>query len=367
MTHRLAVAAVIALALTSCSRKSSENTKGRPPVPVAVGKAVARDVPVEIQSIGTVQAYSLVSVRPQITGPIIQVHFQEGQEVKEGDLLFTIDPRSWDAALNQAQANLKRDEALLLSSRLNFERTSNLFVSHIASQQDFDESQATYLGNAGTVAASAAAVTNAQVNLDYTLIRSPIDGRTGDLVVKKGNVVKAPDDTLVTVAQNRPVYVAFSVPEPELPAIRRRAAEATLPVKAFAPTETNNPAWGELTFIDNTVDTNTGTILLKGTFGNTNRMLWPGQFVQVSLSLSNLVNATVVPSQAVQNSQNGEFVFVVKPDETAEARPVVAGVTYDALRVILSGVQPGETVVTDGQLRLTPGAKVAIKTPEAGK
>jgi membrane fusion protein, multidrug efflux system len=366
MTHRLAVVATIALVLVSCSRKSSDNTKGRPSVPVSIGQASARDVPMEIQSIGTVQAYSMVSVRPQITGPIMEVHFQEGQEVKAGDLLFTIDPRSWEAALNQAQANLQRDEAQMISARLTFERTSNLFVSHIASQQDFDQAEAAYLGGVGTMAASAAAVTNAKVNLDYTAIRSPIDGRTGGLVVKKGNVVKAPDDVLVTIAQNHPVYVAFAVPEPQLPAIRRRSAETTLAVGAFAPSETNNIAWGELTFIDNTVDTNTGTISLRGTFANTNEMLWPGQFVRVSLILSNLVNATVVPSQAVQTSQNGEFVFVVKPDETVDMRQIVTGITYDGMRIIQSGVRPGETVVTDGQLRLTPGAQVNIKSSEPG-
>jgi multidrug efflux system membrane fusion protein len=355
---------MLILVLASCSRKSPENTKVRPAIPVSIGQALARTVPVEIQSIGTVQPFSMVSVRSQITGPIMDVHFQEGQEVKAGDLLFTIDPRSWQAALNQAEANLKRDEAKMISARLNFERTSNLFESKIASKQDFDEAEAEYLADIGTAAASAAAVTNAQVNLDYTDIRSPIDGRTGGLTVKKGNVVKAPDDVLVTIAQNHPVYVAFTVPEAQLPAVRRRSAETTLPVGAFAPSETNNIAWGELSFIDNTVDTNTGTILLRGTFSNTNDLLWPGQFVRVSLTLSNLVNATVVPSQAVQTSQNGEFVFTVKPDETVEMRQVVAGITCGGMRVITSGVTPGETVVTDGQLRLTPGASVNVKASE---
>jgi multidrug efflux system membrane fusion protein len=331
---------------------------------VLIARAVARDVPVEIQAIGIVQAYSLVSMRSQITGPITEVHFEEGQEVKEGDLLFTIDPRPWEAALNQAQANVQRDEAQMVNARLGFERTSNLFQSKIASQQDYDTAEAAYLGARSTVVADQAAITNAQVSLDYTAIRAPIDGRTGSLSVKKGNVVKSPDDVMVTITQIRPVYVAFAVPEQQLTAIRRRSSEAPLPVKAFAPSETNQPAWGELTFIDNTVDTNTGTIVLKATFANTNQMLWPGQYVKTALTLSNLAQATIVPSQAVQTGQNGEFIFVVKPDETVEARPVVAGITFGELRVIQSGLKPGETVVTDGQLRLTPGAKVSVKTPE---
>jgi multidrug efflux system membrane fusion protein len=214
-----------------------------------------------------------------------------------------------------------------------------------------------------TVIADAAAVTNAQLNLGYTSITSPINGRTGNLTIKEGNVVKAPDDTLVSVTQIHPIYVAFSVPEDNLPAIRARSAHESLPVKAYPPGDTNNAATGELTFIDNSVDTNTGTILLKATFQNTNTVLWPGQFVQASLVLSNLTQATVVPSQAVQTGQDGEFLFVMKSDDTVEARPVTAGITYDGIRVITSGLKPGETVVTDGQVRLTAGAKVTVTSP----
>lgn len=372
---RSGVVVTVCLALwlllsTSCSRNSSDQAKNRRgaagPAPVTVAVATNMDVPVEIQCIGTVQAYSLVSIRSQITGKIQEVHFREGQEVAAGDLLFTIDPRPFEAALNQAQANVKRDEAQLVNARLNFERTSNLFVSKIASQSDYDTAEATYQSAQGTVLADNAAVTNAEVNLDYTGIRAPIAGRTGSLTVKEGNVVKAPDDILVTLAQVHPIYVGFSVPERNLQAIRLRAAEAPLVVRAFAPSATNDVAQGELTFVNNTVDTNTGTILLKGTFQNENNVLWPGQFVQVSLVLSNLPNATVVPTQAVQTGQNGEFLFVVKPDNTVEARPVVTGITFDGVRVITSGVKVGETIVTDGQLRLTPGAVVVVKTNGGG-
>jgi multidrug efflux system membrane fusion protein len=361
------------LLFTSCSQKTtapggekSSPPTGAPAVPVLVAQATRRDVPVEIQGVGTVQAYSFVSIRSQVTDKIVKVHFREGQEMKAGDLLFTLDPGPFEAALNQAKANLQRDEAQMVNGRLSFERTSNLFASKIASQADYDSAEATYQSAQSTVVADQAAITNAQVNLDYTAIRSPIDGRTGNLTVKEGNVVKSPDDVLVTLTQIRPIYVAFAVPEQYLPAIRRRASESTLPVQAFGSGDTNDLAQGDLTFIDNTVDTNTGTILLKATFANTTSVLWPGQFVQATLTLSNLVGVTVVPSQSVQAGQNGEFIFVVKPDQTVEARPVVAGLAYDGAQVIDRGLQPGETVVTDGQVRLKSGAKVEAKAAESG-
>lgn len=333
-------------------------------MPVVVAQVESRDMPVEINAIGNVQAYSMVSIRSQITGPITKVHIQEGQDVNVGDMLFTIDPRPWDAALNQARANLKRDAAQMLSARLEFLRTSNLFESKIASQQDYDTAEANYHALEGSALADSAAISNAELNVEYTSIRSPIDGRTGKLTVKEGNVVKSPDDVILTITQIHPVYVAFSVLEQQLPAIQRRMKEAALPVEAIPTGETNNPPRGELTFIDNAVETSTGQILVKGIFSNTDNTLWPGQYVQVSLTLSNLVQATVVPSKAVQAGQNGDFVFVVKADETAETRPVTTSITTDEKTVIVAGVTPGETVVTDGQLRLVPGAKVSIKAPQ---
>ena len=355
------------LLLPGCSRTEPSSKPGRgardAAVPVLTVLATSEDVPVELPAIGTVQPYSLVSVRPQITGPLMRVHFEEGQDVKTGDLLFSIDPRPWESALNQAQANLKRDEAQMLSARLALLRTSNLFGTKIASQQDLDTAEASYRTWEGSALADGAALSNAQVSLGYTSIRSPIDGRTGNLAVKAGNVVKATDDVLVTITQVRPIYVAFFVPEKHLSAIRRESQKAPLPVVATVPGETNVLERGELTFIDNTVDTTTGTILLKGTFANAGSVLWPGQFVQVSLRLSTLVQATVVPSQAVQTGQNGQFVFVVKADQTVEPRPVTTSVIADG-KTVVDGVAPGETVVTDGQLRLVPGAKVSVKPPQ---
>jgi multidrug efflux system membrane fusion protein len=357
---------LVAIAV-SCSRKPAgkiSKSSGEA-APVLVAKAETRDVPVEVQAIGTVQAYSTVAIRSQITGPITAVHFEEGQEVKAGDLMFTLDQRPWLAALNQAEANLKRDEAQMINARLQFERTSNLFESKIASQQNLDTAQAAYLAAQSTMAADSAEITNAQVSLSYTEIRAPMDGRTGSLNVKKGNVVKAPDDVLVTITQVHPIYVGFSVPERQLHTVRQQLKKEKLTVKAYAPGDTNRVSNGVLTFIDNTVDTNTGTILLKATFPNTNNWLWPGQFVQAELTLSIQKNAIVVPTQAVQTGQNGEYIFVLKPDSTVEMRPIVTGISFDDFQVIQSGVKPGETVVTDGQLRLTPGAKVAVKTSEA--
>lgn len=360
-----------ALLVSSCSRKSpSASGGGKPgrgggPVPVVVAKSQSRDIPVQIEAVGNVQAYSAVSVRPQVGGRIVKVNFKEGQDVKAGDELFIIDPRPYQAAFNQAQANLQRDQAMLINSRLTFERTSNLLSGKIASQADYDAALSAYQSAQSTVIADAAAVTNAQLSLDYTSITSPIEGRTGNLTIKEGNVVKAPDDILVSITQIRPIYVAFSVPEDNLPAIRHQAAQGSMPVTACPPGDTNSTAKGQLTFIDNSVDTNTGTILLKATFENSNTVLWPGQFVKTSLILSNLTQAVVVPSQAVQTGQDGEFLFVVTGEDTVEARHVSAGITYDGVRVITTGLKSGESVVTDGQVRLTAGAKVSVKSPDA--
>ena len=359
----------VALLLVSCSR-SNDSAKARQqsggaPVPVRVAQSRVQKVPVKIQAIGTVQAYSVVSVRSQITGPITEMHFEEGQEVRAGDMLFTLDQRPWTAALNQAQANLQRDEAQMINARLQFERTSNLFVSKIASQQDFDTAESGYQASQAVVLADKAAITNARVDLDYTSIRAPIDGRTGSVSAKPGNVVKAPDDVLVTITQIRPVYVAFAVPEQHLPVIRRLQADTMLEVQALSPSDNSVLAEGKLTFIDNRVDTNTGTILLRGKFENADRMLWPGQFVQASLTLSNIPNAIVVPTRAVQTGQNGEYVFVVKSDQTVDARTVKAGIEYEGFSVISQGVQPGDTVVVDGQLRLKPGTKISVANSDA--
>src|ERR1043166_140247 len=267
--------------LAGCSERASvanAQNKGRVSVavPVLVAKAEAKDVPVELRNIGNVEAYSTVTIRSQITGQITKVHFREGQEVKAGDLVFTIDPRPSEGMLRHAQADLKRDQAQLVSARLEFERTKKLLESSIASKDDYDKAEAAFQALEGTVLADQSAISNAALNVEFTAIRSPIDGRTGNLMVKEGNVVKAPDDKLVTINQVHPIYVTFSVPEQDLPAIRRRMQEAALLGEAA------DPPHGELTFIDNAVDATTGRIQLKATFLNADNALWPGQFVQTT-------------------------------------------------------------------------------------
>jgi multidrug efflux system membrane fusion protein len=285
--------------------------------------------------------------------------------VKKGDLLFTIDPRPPQAALDQAKANLARDAAQLENAKITFEREKKLFDSQLVSREDFDNARATMDVQEGILMADQAAVTNAMLNLAYTSITSPMDGVTGAQLVFVGNIIKSPDDVMLIINQIQPIYVSFAVPERYLPEIRRGAmGEKKLTVAASFTGTTNAAAQGELTFVDNAVDMTTGTIQLKATFANEDRALWPGQFVQVAMALSELSNAVIVPSQAVQAGQNGQYVYVVKADQTVEQRPVTIGTAYDGGLVVTSGLKADETVVTDGQLRLAPGFKVSFKTQD---
>lgn len=344
-----------------CSREApKKNTAG---VPVTVARAEATNVPVLIEPspVGHVMPVQSVTIRPQIVGTIASVNFQEGKEVKAGDLLFTIDPRPAQAAMASARAALQRDAAQLENARIQFDREKKLFEQKLVSQDEFDTSRAGMEALQGTVAADGAAVTNAQLNLEYTNIRATIEGRTGGVQFHEGNVVKAPDDVLVTINQLHPIYAAFAVPERFLPEIQRQMRSHTLEVSARYENMEGEAARGELTFVDNAVDAMTGTIQLKATFENTEGKLWPGQFVQIGLTLAELTNAVVVPSQAVQNGQGGSFIYVVKPDQTVEMRTVKSGITFNGSTVVENGLHAGETVVTDGQLRLAPGMKVDVK------
>lgn len=338
----------------------SGRSGGSGPVPVLAAQAVVKTMPVGLYGIGNVQAFSRVAVRSRITGELTRVHFQEGQDVKQGELLFTIDPRPPRAALNQAEANLARDQAQLENARQEYGRQKRLVESELISRDDFDKAEAALKALQGTVLADQAAITNAALNVEFTGIHAPIDGRAGSLLVHAGNIVQAGSDVLVTLNQLRPIYVAFAVPEQHLAEIKARLAEAKLFVEVNAPGLEQSPR-GELTFVDNAVDASTGTIPLKATFANADNALWPGQFVAVVLKLKELPGAVVVPAPAVQTGQSGEFVFVVKPDRTVEMRTVKAGLTRKGETVVERGLAPGETVVTDGQLRLVPGAKVNVK------
>jgi membrane fusion protein, multidrug efflux system len=361
-----AATAAITLALLlapGCSHESAAPHFGAGgPVPVLVAKVIKTTVATKLKEIGTVEAYSTVNIKSQIDGQVISVHFKEGQEVRKGDLLFTIDPRPFEAALHQAQANLARDRANEKQAITDANRYAMLLKSNVGSQQQFDQAQATADALKATVAADEAAVQTARLNLAYTVIRAPIDGRTGSVLIHVGNLVKANDtNAMVVINQIRPVYVDFSIPEQSLAEVRRAMAERALPVDVTIPGPEGPTESGKLSFIDNTVDAKTGTIELKGLFANQDGRLWPGQFVDASLILSERPDTIVVPSQAIQTGLDGSYVFVVDKRMKALTRPVVIGQSIEGRTVIERGLQAGETVVTDGQLRLIPGATVMIK------
>jgi multidrug efflux system membrane fusion protein len=358
----LAVAAVFA---AGCSPGDPPAKKDPPAVPAQAVRAVEKSVPVQLHVIGNVTPISKVTVRSQITDRLDTVHFKEGQPVKQGDMLFTLDPRPSQAALDAARANLARDTALLESAKIEFNRELKLLEDKIISQDEVDTNKAGLDAATSTVVADAAAVSNAVVNLEYCFIRSPVDGVTGSQQVFAGDVVKSPDDVMVMINQIHPIYVAFAVPEQYLTEIKKEMSHKTLKVETTFAGFQGTPPQGDLTFVDNSVDPTTGTIQLKGTFANGDGTLWPGQFVQVTLTLSEIAHAIVVPSQAVQTGQTGEFVYVVKADQTVESRPVTTGDTVEGETVVTGGLQAGETVVTDGQLLLESGSKVSLGTASA--
>jgi membrane fusion protein, multidrug efflux system len=369
--HRYAAVAVLGVLTlllgvsTSCSDGGAESKPapagGFPAVPVMVGKAVEKTVPIQVRVIGNGEAYTTVNVKAQVDGLLQRAYFREGQDVEKGELLFTIDPRPFQAALDQAQANLARDQAQLQNARGQWERNSALYNQGIISKDQADTFQTNVTALEATVRADEAAVENAKIELGYCTIRSPISGRTGTLLIQAGNLVKNNDAALVTINQISPLYVDFSVPEQYLDEIKRRAAAGSLRVEAIVPQDPSRPEQGALSFINNTVDATTGTVLMKGTFPNPAHRLWPGQFVTVILTLGSLSNAVVVPTPAIQSGLNGKYVFVVKSNLTVDLRPVVPGAVSGADTVIEKGVAAGETVVTDGQLRLVPGAKIEEK------
>lgn len=359
--------AIVLLAGCSGGADSKAAPKGPPPaVPVTAALAGKKDVPVQLRSIGTAEAYSTVSVKTMVNGQIVKVGFREGQEVKKGDLIFVIDPRPYEAALKSAEANLAKSLALKENAERDVTRYAFLIEKDLVPKQQYDQVMSNAAALAATVAADNAAVENARVQLGYCFIRSPIGGRTGNLLIKEGNVVKANDAALVTIHQVIPIHVTFSVPEQHLAEVRKYRDGGTLRIEAVIPGQEDKPARGTLAFISNAVDNQTGTIQLKGAFANEDRRLWPGQFVNVLLTLTTKPGAILVPTPSVQTGQKGQYVFVVRPDLTVESRPVVTGETSGGDTVIENGVQAGERVVTDGQLRLVPGARVEIKAGLGG-
>lgn len=353
------IIAIAAVALAACSGAKQKPTEEKVPVTVAV--AESKDVPVQIHAIGSVQPITNVAVRALVGGQLEKVWFREGDDVHRGQTLFTIDPRPYQAAVAQAQANLARDEANLKNAESQATRYADLVKKDFVTREDYDKITSAAEAAKATVAADRAAVDTAKLQLSYSQISSPIDGRTGSLMVHAGNIVKANDTTpMVVINQITPVYVQFSVPENKIGDVRSRGLRG-IPVTATPQAGGAPAADGQLTFVDNAVDTTTGTITLKATFPNANRALWPGQFVNVAVTLSSQRNATVVPTPAVQTGQKGQYIYVVKESGSVEMRPVTVGSSDDEQSVIASGIRPGETVVTDGQLRLTPKSKVQVK------
>ncbi len=352
--------------IAACSRDANGTGGGPPPkpaVPVTVGTAVQKDVPVQIKAIGRAQAYSTVAVKAQIAGELISVHFKEGQDVKKGDLLFTIDPRPFEAQLKQAEANIAKDKAQLENAKKQVDRYGSVVAKGYVSREQFDILSANASALEATVRADEAAAENARLSLKYCYIRAPIDGCAGEIKVHAGNVIKATDEPLVTINQVNPIYVSFSVPEQNLADIKRNMAGGKLEVMASVSGNLNSYSRGTLTFLDNTVDFSTGTITLKAEFPNKDRALWPGQFANTVLTLTQQKGAVVVPFEAVQTGQQGQYVFVLQQDSSVKYRLVTPGKTVDNEMIIEKGVAPGEIVVTDGHLRLADGSKVKIVEP----
>jgi len=427
MKHRLglilAVALVAPMAACSEGKVESKTPPRRAAIPVAVATVEQKAIPLLVQAIGSVEAYSVVSVRAQVGGELMRVHIKEGQDVKKGDLLFTIDPRVYEAALAQAQATLARDRGNVQQARAVLERDRarvsqakaalerdraqaknaeaqerryrDLLGKELIAREQYDQIKATFDSLNATlnadeadvagaeetvrvddaaiksaeqvVRADEAAVENARLQLGYTVIRSAVDGRTGSLMLHEGNLVRAGgtnDSTLLVINQVQPIYASFTVPQQQLPAIKRYMAQGALTVEAV-PTGETRPVTGTVTFIDNAVDPTTGTIRLKAQFANEERRLWPGQFVNVAMTLAVEPDTIVAPAAAVQTGQQGAYVFVVKPDSTVETRPVVVARNQGNDAIISKGLKAGEKVVTDGQPRLVPGAAVEVRQPPA--
>ncbi len=356
------VLALSAALLVSCSKGNSSQLPKRPIVPVTVGTVTQKTVPVQLTAVGNVEAVSTIQVKSQIGGVLQRVHFKEGQDVAKGALLFTIDPRTYEAQVKQAEANLAKDRAQMENARKDASRYEELVKKGYVASEQYEQYRTNATALEATVASDQAVLDNARLQLKYCYIYSPISGRTGSLIANEGNLIKATADTaMVVINQMQPIYVTFSIPEQYLSEIKEYMAAGKLKVEARVSKEDKGSEEGLLSFVDNAVDLSTGTIKLKGTFLNTHKRLWPGQFVTATLTLAIRPNALLVPTAAVQTGQDGQYVFVVRSDGTAESRPITAGMTVNDETVIEKGLSPAETVVTDGQLQLVPGAKVEIK------
>lgn len=348
---------VLAFVFSACGRHKTPPPQ--PPRAVTVATAEARDVPLYLDEIGNCAAFESVTIQPQVSGPIVGIHFKDGQDVRKGDLLFTIDPRPYRAALEKAQATLEEDRAKAAFDRAQLARTEELRKTKVAAPQELDSAQAAAGASEAAVRADEAAVAAAQIDLDYCSITSPIDGRTSKRRVDLGNVVAANSTSLLLIQRQDPIYVNFSIPEGELPRVRKFIEGGTLKVQASLPDDPAKSRVGEFNFLDSGVQSDSGTVGMRAVFDNHDRLFWPGQFVDVRILLDRIPDAVLVPNEALQIGKQGPFVFVVKDDKTVDLRPVTAGQRQGDDVVISKGVKPGETVVVTGQLALAPGSAVA--------
>jgi membrane fusion protein, multidrug efflux system len=350
------------LFLSGCGSKEPQIT-ARPPAPVVVANVEQQDIPVQIQAIGNVEAYQTVQIRSQVNGQIQKIFFKEGEDVRQGQQLFQLDKRPFQADLEKTIGQMKHDQATAENSRIQSDRYSGLEAQGIVSHEQAEQFRAQAKADASAVEADKASVDAARVQLQYTDIAAPIDARTGALMINLGNLVKANDTPyLLQLNQVTPIYVTFSVPEANLDRLRRGFSSGQLKILAYPKGQPDRPAEGRLTFIDNGVDMTTGMFKLKGTFQNKDRRLWPGEFVDVALVLSTQKNAVVVPTKAIQTGQQGEYVYVVRNDSTAESRPVKTSGVYRDLTLISDGLKTGEQVIVNGQLRVAPNAKIVVQS-----
>ncbi len=366
LTSIILSGSVLLLCCTACTAKK-EKPKAKPSVPVKVAQALQKNVPVQVRAIGNIEAFTSVAIKSQVSGQIARVHFTEGSDVEKGALLISIDPEPFQATLSQCEAALAKDQAQANFARDQAARYEGLLKDGIVTRDQYELLQSTAESLAASLVADRAAIKNASIQLGYCSIRSPISGRTGTIALQPGNLVKANDLPIVTINQVSPIYATFSLPEKRLAELKRAMAARQLKIEAVIPNEPGSTETGTISFMDNAVNPATGTIKLKGVFANRSRKLWPGQFTDVLITLASRQNAVVVPTQAIQTSQQGEFVYVVKPDNTVEMRQITSAAAAGEETVVEKGLAAGETVVVDGQLRLTPGAVVETKEKQADK
>ena len=352
-----------AVGLMGCQKQAAPPAFERPPAPVAVAAAITKDVPIFLDEVGKCAARETVTVQPQVAGRITEIHFTDGSDLKKGDLLFTIDPRPFQAELDAAQATLAQRKAALDLAKIDYARVADLVDSKAIARQDYDAKKNAVDVAAAQVSQSEAEIETAKLNLDYTSIRSPIDGRAGQRLVDVGNVVSTSNSPLLVIQRLDPIYADFNLAEGDLSTVQQNMARGSLRVEVQLPDETAPPRAGTITFLDNLVQDSSGTVKLRATIANGDHHFWPGRFVKIRLILSTVSGAILIPSAATQMSANGPFVYVVKQDSTAEMRPVTLGQREGDLVIVRSGVARGEQVITTGQMAVMPGGKVRVEQP----